>query len=105
MASKENGESPPIVILSSFIGDINNDKSDPCNPRMSHLEQKYYRFINILRQCLFIDMVFKLTLLSYLNKINYLWDLLYLVWYAKAPQYDNLHQANEDLVLLLLSHI
>ena len=40
MASKENGESPPIVILSSFIGGINNDSTDPCNPRMSHLEQK-----------------------------------------------------------------
>lgn len=42
MASKENGESPPIMILSNFIGGINNDRSDPCKPRISHLEQKYY---------------------------------------------------------------
>lgn len=76
MASRENGQSPPIVILSSLIGGINNDRSDPCKPRMSHLEQKYCQFVNIY---LFVDIISKLTLLSYLNKTNYSWDLLYLV--------------------------
>lgn len=36
--SKEKGHLPPTVIVSIFIGGINIDKSEPCNPRIFHLE-------------------------------------------------------------------
>jgi len=42
IASKEKGQSPPIVTLSSFINGISNDRKDPCKPRMSHLEHRSY---------------------------------------------------------------
>lgn len=54
MASRENGQSPPIVMLSSFIGGINNDRSDPCKPRMSHLEDLAKK-LSICRY-LFVDL-------------------------------------------------
>jgi len=69
MAFRENGQSPPIVILSNFIGGIDNDRRDPCKPRMSHLKQKYDQFVSVM-QYLFVDIISKFTLLSYLSKTN-----------------------------------
>lgn len=38
IASRENGQSPPIIMDLSLISGINNDNKDPCKPTTFHLK-------------------------------------------------------------------